>query len=427
MIEYKREYQIYIMSKYLIEGKKNKVIRSTEILLGLSVFIYIVCAYAFEWSPATSRYSTIAIYIVFLFGVAYVFLSDQTIILNIYTGSMVILCIYIYLMTQVGAFNSRAYENAYDYLTCSILCYIIFHITQISNNTPKYILWGFVSGSLLLSLRFINIHGSLWNLMTQGINAKEFRIGEGIMNSNVLGSYMATSILSAFIILLIKKQVFFVKIILFAFIILSVFMLIMSASKKAVIFFVLTVLAVSFYRIRGVNCFKGVCFFVGLIILTVLFYQELFRNPLFHTIGYRLNNLFDTIKNGYAETDTDAVRFDMIRVGWEEFLKNPLFGNGAGHSFELFGTYSHNNFIEMLMNYGLIGFGLYYAHYFCLLPKLFCLVKKRDIIAAFFLFYSLFLLILSFGWVVYYERVTQINIAAAWGYVLNCSQRDVIA
>ena len=410
------------MSKYLIE-QKEAASSGTKLLLEVSIFLYIICAYAFEWSPDTSKYSTIAVYIVFLIGIVYISM-DKRLTLNIYTGSMAILCIYICIMTQVGASKSRAYENAYDYLTCSVLCYIIFHITLIDDTLPKYLIWGFIVGAVLLSLRLIKDYGGFMNILTQGADAKEFRIGKGFMNSNTLGLYMATSILCALIVLYAYKFGKIIKMVICASAFIFTFLLIMSGSKKAMIFFVLTVLAGGFYRMREANDVKRISIFVGLILLIVFFYQFLKKYPAFHTIGNRMINLFDTIKSGSSDTETDAMRFYMIREGWSEFLNNPLFGNGAGHSFTMFSTYSHNNYIELLMNYGLIGFGLYYVHYISLIPNLFKLVKKRDIIAAYFLFYILFQLFLSFGWVVYYERIPQINVATAWGYVLYCQERD---
>lgn len=407
------------MSKYLIERNqiKEKTKYGIDVLLGIALFIYIVCAYLFEWSPITARYSTIAVYALFLLGIAYILMSKE-IMLNIYTGSIVILCAYIYIMTQVGESNGRAYENAYDYLTCSILCYIVCYTTRLSGKMPQYLLWGIIAGAFLLSLRLISSYGGVESMIELGSKTKEFRIGGSLINSNILGTYMATAILCIFIILLINNKNNLTKICLFICVALFAFMLLMSASKKALFFFVFITLAIAIYRMRNSNWIKSLLIFTGVIIFAVVFYRILLSVPAFHTIGVRINNLVSTITTGNSDTNTDAVRVDMIRIGWNEFLNSPIFGNGSGHSFTMFGTYSHNNFIEMLMNYGLIGFLLYYVPYLFLIPQLFMLVKKKDIIAAYFLFYSIFHIILSVGWVVYYERVVQINTASAWGYVM---------
>ena len=53
----------------------------------------------------------------------------------------------------------------------------------------------------------------------------------------------------------------------------------------------------------------------------------------------------------------------MIVMGWELWKKNPVFGYGSGQFAPVSGMpyYSHNTYIELLVNDGLIGLVLYYA------------------------------------------------------------------
>ncbi|MFA5080830.1 MAG: O-antigen ligase family protein [Candidatus Paceibacterota bacterium] len=58
-------------------------------------------------------------------------------------------------------------------------------------------------------------------------------------------------------------------------------------------------------------------------------------------------------------------RYLMIDQATNLWLEKPFLGWGGG-GFAInsgFGTYSHNNYVELLSNYGLVGFCLYYAFY----------------------------------------------------------------
>lgn len=73
-------------------------------------------------------------------------------------------------------------------------------------------------------------------------------------------------------------------------------------------------------------------------------------------------------------------RLDYVRFGVRKIIKNPLFGFGAGqfryHWFLENGYYisSHNNYIEVLFSYGILGFFLWYG---MLLDALFGLRKRK--------------------------------------------------
>ncbi|MGH0052900.1 MAG: O-antigen ligase family protein, partial [Sphaerochaetaceae bacterium] len=53
----------------------------------------------------------------------------------------------------------------------------------------------------------------------------------------------------------------------------------------------------------------------------------------------------------------------MIQDGWQMFLENPLFGKGLNAFREIvdYKMYSHNNYIEILVSWGIVGFLWYYG------------------------------------------------------------------
>lgn len=121
------------------------------------------------------------------------------------------------------------------------------------------------------------------------------------------------------------------------------------------------------------------------IICVVVFvvYQAIMNIPFFYDIiGYRFEGVF-ALFGGDGEVDSStAKRLQMIEAGWARFLESPFLGYGFD-SFKYYNAesvtgykyYSHNNFIELLYNQGLVGFIGYYAFYVYLLAE----ASKRHI------------------------------------------------
>ena len=120
---------------------------------------------------------------------------------------------------------------------------------------------------------------------------------------------------------------------------------------------------------------------------------------------YRLlGNRFETMLSGIMGSSTDAstsFRLAMIQYGYGWFLSKPVFGYGLDCFKYLLGTnyttwagtagvYSHNNYIELMVNLGLVGLILYYSLYAKLI-YIFCKQEKknRGVLIAFSLIVSL--------------------------------------
>ena len=67
----------------------------------------------------------------------------------------------------------------------------------------------------------------------------------------------------------------------------------------------------------------------------------------------------------------------MMEFGWELFKERPVHGYGMNNFSQKYylNTYSHNNYIELLVSCGIVGFALYYA--MLLLPALGLLFKRK--------------------------------------------------
>jgi O-antigen ligase len=76
----------------------------------------------------------------------------------------------------------------------------------------------------------------------------------------------------------------------------------------------------------------------------------------------RLIAIFDTVAQTFDPEKSVELRLEMIRMGLEMWQESPIWGNG-NEAFRVksgLNAYSHSNYVELLANYGVIGFVLFY-------------------------------------------------------------------
>src|SRR5690606_5202301 len=88
--------------------------------------------------------------------------------------------------------------------------------------------------------------------------------------------------------------------------------------------------------------------------------------------GYRYMAALNWIaSSGYSEDNSFDIRADLLSRGIGAFLDAPLFGHGLwgfGRASGL-GTYAHNTFVEVAVDFGLLGSALYWIGYLYLLRR----------------------------------------------------------
>jgi O-antigen ligase len=109
----------------------------------------------------------------------------------------------------------------------------------------------------------------------------------------------------------------------------------------------------------------------------VVLYLLIMKVPVFYEIaGVRFEGAFALFGNSGEVDGSTRVRLQMIEAAWEGWLDSPLWGHGFD-SFKYYNArsvtghlyYSHNNFVELLYNQGIIGFVAYYFMYGYILIK----------------------------------------------------------
>lgn len=193
------------------------------------------------------------------------------------------------------------------------------------------------------------------------VSQVETRVGNSLSgNVNTVGSALGiiSFVLTACFSITKRKNVFYVLIPLF-------FIMLLTGSKKTVIVIVVDVLTIYVYARNKASAFLKFC--LTFIVLVWVFLES----PYFYEVlGKRMEDMITTMtgmgSGGYSHS-TDA-REGMILEGFKLFLDYPLFGGGMNYysyasvKYSCY-DYSHCNYTELLCNFGMVGFLLYYFPY----------------------------------------------------------------
>lgn len=224
----------------------------------------------------------------------------------------------------------------------------------------------------------------LYVLLTQDLNQFQLAIhGEastGRWNGNEIGMNAAMALIMI-LYLFPRAKNLFLKIYYCIIISISLYLIYWMGSRKTIVFFILGVCGVILLKkpkkiIR--NLLLVCC------IITVSWNLLMEVPSLYQNVGWRLEALTSSITGkGKADSST-LLRERYIKIGIESFKESPVVGYGVGTFSEInkvktnHHTYSHNNFIEIAVGMGLIGFISYYWIYVYLIIKYLKLfIRKR--------------------------------------------------
>ena len=145
---------------------------------------------------------------------------------------------------------------------------------------------------------------------------------------------------------------------------------------------------------------------------------------LYSQVGYRFEGLLNFAKGDIYEADSSTlIRAFMIENGWRWFLWRPIQGYGLNNYGVLIAdimgshVYAHNNFVELMVDLGLMGLIVYYTIYCFIIVKLINIKDDGTGIRNFFLAYMLCLFIFEVGAVTYQLYIIQIFIGLASAYI----------
>lgn len=300
---------------------------------------------------------------------------------------------------------------ALGYLTTLIQTLIMaFLVYEIALNTDSYKLYFkalFYSGLALL-VYAIYVYG--FNGLIEQMQS-DTRVGGEIANENTFGLVFSFACVCGFYFAFFEsKWLYLLGSAVFVFFALS------SGSKKSLftiaigIFFIL-VFKYGFRRIYKVIIIGTICGIALLYLLSL---------PMFSMISTRLTEFL----NGGSHSDNirAAMRHDALELFWQ----SPFFGNGAEafRALSRYGTYSHNNFTELLANYGIVGFVLYYSSFAYVALGCIRGMRRKSQTSIMMFILLLVRLIMDYGMVSYSTKSAWLFLGM--GFALAIREREII-
>lgn len=328
--------------------------------------------------------------LLFFVGITFKLLASGT---RIVLGKSVILpfiLVFYEIISCVWAFNQ---EVAISQLVTQLQLFVLFffsymYIKQIGRLEDYYNAM-YLSGIGLIFYS-LYVYGGLSGFLT--IMSTGHRMGDLIGNQNTYGLVFANAALVALYYFFFnneKRHVLLAGLLIFFG---------FSSGSKKVAFLLLIGLLFLILSKHGIRKLFKVIFYSTVSLLVGWVFINL---PVFSTILKRLESYLSVSGNS-----SDNLRAELIRYGLELFAENPLFGYGL-NNYRLFhwsGVYSHNNYIEVLVSLGIVGFIVYYLIFVKSITTLFRKRRYLNPIHFLLIFSIISSFIFDYGMVQFYSK-----------------------
>lgn len=346
----------------LISTRRNPLVFSMPAVILLCVYLAASALTYIEWVPDSML--TVGLYGFIALGAGCLWLNNKT---RIYSHT--IWCLIFVALCGISCLYAASTEKA-TAATTEMLKVLIFTliIANVINNEGR-MKGAMASFSIATIVLFIYLASTGQLELEEGE-----RLGNELTgNANIFASlFMIAAMCSVYLSFFSEKKLF--RIVFLACFIAQLVALAMSGGRK---FFLVPVALFAGMQIvrmdkKGRTHLLKNTLLVGAA-LAVLWWAIFNVESLYQSIGYRMEGLMASI-TGEGEVDAStAERTAMIKKGLELWKESPLWGHGIDCFSALthWGVYSHNNYVELLCDLGIIGLCAYYTFYIYLLYKLF--------------------------------------------------------
>ena len=341
----------------VLKGERmTRTVIKIETLISFLTFVYLASSYVFIMFTWGRYIMFAAILLIFLL---YVYTNRG--ILQIPERQFIerglLFVIFCFSSIIWSASKSNALSRSITLLEVFLCTYVIFlNYYNKSDIKPllNVLMWsGYAEGIVLC------FYYGIRNILSFSVS-----INGDFGNQNMIGMVMAINIVVTIYMMLFERPRF-----VHIFAILSVLLLAESMSRTAMLGCLTGIVVLFGAKIKSEKSFiKKLEKILGILLVLVVFTFFLGETGVFDSLFDRLRELALTLK-GDSGDSSSRLRIILIEEGFKQFLKTPFFGLGINNSFQVamnavgHNYYLHNNYIDMLVNGGLIGFLCYASLY----------------------------------------------------------------
>lgn len=331
---------------------------------GLFLFcIYIFISYLANDVLLPSVINTYALYAFLGYSVIYIFIKKKLII-NL-TVIWLALFMLFSLLSMLYSPEKSIFSGTFYFLIVNFIIVLLLSQYEITLQTIERIGWIYSISAFALVFS-LAITGNIFDSTATG------RLGQELLgNANILATMLMTSTLYTIWLLVYQKCNKISKLLLLLCLIAEYLGMFLSGGRKYIlvpIFFMYILLLFKRDKKGRKHIIK---YTIIILVIAVIIWNLIMNIPAFYeSIGSRMESFFAFLNGDLSQADgSSKIRSQMIDNGLQKWLSSPIWGYGFD-SFKYFNQsvtghfyYSHNNFVELLYNTGILGFIAYYWYY----------------------------------------------------------------
>ncbi len=350
---------------------KKKIYTVNLNSVGLFLFcVYIFFSYIANDVLLPSSVGSYTLYLFLGYSFVYTVIVKKKVKLNITIGWLALFMAFS-LLSMIYSPEKHVFSGTFYFLIVNTILVLFLSQYTITIETLKKIGWTYSISSAILVVLLI-VTGNIIDSSASG------RLGQELFgNANIFATIFMMSAIYGIWLLLYSEHTKRKQILLIICLAADYFAMFLSGGRKYIIVPLIFLYVLFFFKQDKYGRKHSIKYTAIIAVFIVLVWYLIMEVPMFYnTIGYRMEGFFALLEGNTTAADSSSViRERMIEIGFEKWLHSPIYGYGFD-SFKYYNQaftghfyYSHNNFVEMLFNTGIIGFVLYYWYYLYTMMK----------------------------------------------------------
>lgn len=274
----------------------------------------------------------------------------------------------------------------------------------------------YVSAVIFLVYVFSIVDIEMLNEERIGMAIADEDIAEKLNSNYIAGRFVVAVYVGYYLFFKLQRKNIVMRSLFIGITLMMIYVVIISGSRTSLGILILPILV--YYTKSSKNVVKIASIIV---ILIIIVYFVIMKIPQFYDIiGKRVEDAIN-VASGNQTGDEDTSRIVLVELGLSWFIENPIIGYGincfrvlSDNTFKFGGRliYAHNNYVELLVDIGLVGFIIYYAAHIIII-KSYMLIRKQNI-GTVLLSLIVVLFFSDFFWVGYFNEISQFILCMAF-------------